>query len=238
MRERSTIAATVRERPRYRYERKFLVEDLDPREVESVVHLHPALFREVYPPRRVNNIYLDSFDHRNYTENVEGLRDRLKVRIRWYGDLFGEVDRPVLEFKLKRGLLGRKRSYPLVGFTLLPGIDARVLASTLAGSDLPAAAREESRGLEPWLLNRYRRRYLRSADGRVRLTVDTEREFYTIGSRNNTFCFRSRDTRTSIVELKHSPEWAERAIEIAGHFPFRMTKSSKYVQGLEQLEGN
>ncbi len=227
-------AAAAESRP-FRYERKFLVEELDPHEVESVVRLHPALFREVYPPRQVNNIYLDSFDARNYTDNVDGLRDRVKVRIRWYGDLFGSIDRPVLELKRKRGLLGRKEVHPLATFSLEPGFDLGVLARALASSELPSAISEEARCLRPLLLNRYRRKYFRSADCRVRLTLDTDRVFYRIGAWNNTFQFSFRDSRTSIVELKHSPDRMERAIEIAARLPFRLTKSSKYVQGLDLL---
>jgi hypothetical protein len=230
------MAVKAADSRRFRYERKFLVDELDPREVESVVRLHPALFREVYPPRWVDNIYLDSFDARNYRDNVDGLRDRVKVRIRWYGDLFGRIDRPVLELKRKRGLLGTKNAYPMSSFSLGPGFDLRVLAVAVGGSDLPEWVREEVMSLSPALLNRYRRRYLLSADGGIRLTLDAEREFYSIGPRNNTFCFKLRDSRTSIVELKHSPEWAERAIEVAARLPFRMTKSSKYVQGVDQLE--
>ena len=62
-----------------------------------------------------------------------------------------------------------------------------------------------------------------------------DRAFYQVAARNNTFCARHRDSRTSILELKHDPEWADRAAEIAARLPFRMTKSSKYVQGVDLL---
>lgn len=227
-------AAAAESRP-FRCERKFLVEDLEAHEVESVVRLHPALFREIYPPRWVNNIYLDTFDARSYTDNVDGLRDRVKVRVRWYGELFGPIGEPVLELKIKRGLLGRKEVYRLAGFALEPGFDLQVLDTALAGPGLPEGVREHLKGLLPFLLNRYRRRYFLSADGRIRLTLDGEREFYSVKARNNTFCARHRNATTTILELKHAPEWAERAAEIATRLPVRMTKSSKYVQGLDLL---
>ena len=50
-----------------RLERKFLVEDLDVHEVESIVRLHPAAFRKLYAPRWINNIYFDSPGGSPYT---------------------------------------------------------------------------------------------------------------------------------------------------------------------------
>src|SRR5882672_3959960 len=92
----------------YRYERKFLIEDIAPAEVEAGVRHNPALFYTEYPPRAVNNIYFDSADLRHYHRNVDGHHERVKARIRWYGPLFGQVLHPVLEIKRKQGLLGSK----------------------------------------------------------------------------------------------------------------------------------
>src|SRR3972149_549673 len=68
-----------------RYERKFVTFELDQAETLAVVRFHPALFREVFHTRWVNNIYFDtpSFDH--YQANVRGVADRVKCRIRWDG---------------------------------------------------------------------------------------------------------------------------------------------------------
>jgi hypothetical protein len=45
--------------PKLRYEKKFIAEGFTLPEVLARVKRHPAAFREVYPPRIVNNIYLD-----------------------------------------------------------------------------------------------------------------------------------------------------------------------------------
>ena len=85
----------------FRYERKFLVSELNRFEIESIVRLHPAIFSEIYHQRSVNNIYFDTMNVSNYLDNINGVKQRLKVRIRWYGDLFGFIDKSVLEFKIK-----------------------------------------------------------------------------------------------------------------------------------------
>ena len=69
---------------------------MDAHQVRALVKLHPSMFYEPYPPRYVNNLYLDTEDMENYLDNVSGVAERRKVRIRWYGDLFGDIGRPML----------------------------------------------------------------------------------------------------------------------------------------------
>src|SRR5262245_66548315 len=82
-----------------RYERKFVIFDLDLADALAVIRLHPAFFREIYHARYVNNIYFDtpSLDH--YQDNVRGVPNRVKCRIRWYGGVLGPLARPVLELQ-------------------------------------------------------------------------------------------------------------------------------------------
>lgn len=221
----------------YRFERKFLISELDPLEVKSLVLVHPSLFRETYPPRYVNNIYLDTAAGKHYFDNVDGLGDRVKVRVRWYGALFGVVSSPILELKIKKGLLGRKESMPVASFELKSGFNCEDFAKSISGTDLPEDIREAISRLRLALLNRYERRYFVSASGHFRLTLDTAREFYRLGVRHNVFLEKALDEMTTVLELKYSPEHDDVAGDVTTRFPFRMTKSSKYVQGIEQVAG-
>ena len=85
-----------------RYERKYCVSELMHEEIEGLLKLHPAVFQEIYHKRTVNNIYLDTHDLRLYKDNIDGKDSRIKLRVRWYGDLFGKVKNPFLEVKIKR----------------------------------------------------------------------------------------------------------------------------------------
>ncbi len=77
-----------------RYERKFQAPRRSREAVDFHIRLNPGMFSSVFHPRAVNNIYLDSPALRFYFMNTEGAADRTKVRIRWYGDLFGALSRP------------------------------------------------------------------------------------------------------------------------------------------------
>lgn len=98
----------------YRKERKFVVSGKSATAVEFFIKVHPAMFSQPFPPRFVNNIYFDSKDFHNYGDNVIGTANRVKFRIRWYGEQFGYIKKPVLEIKIKKGLAGSKRHYPLI----------------------------------------------------------------------------------------------------------------------------
>jgi hypothetical protein len=217
-----------------RYERKFVPERLGIPEVEALIRLHPAGFREIHHARWVNNIYFDtpSFDH--YEANVRGVARRVKCRIRWYGELLGPVGRPTLELKRKQGIVGSKQGYPLQPFEQAEGFDARAL---LEKSDLPAALRPELAALRPILTNRYLRRYFLSSDGGYRVTLDSELGFWPIGPAAGSFRGLSTGDARVILELKFGIGGEAGGARIASQLPFRVTRSSKYVIGIDLLYG-
>jgi hypothetical protein len=220
-----------------RIERKLRVTELTTREVESLVRLHPAAFSVRYPPRHVNSLYLDSGELTNVYDNVNGVANRVKVRIRWYGELLGEVPRPVLELKVKRGVIGFKDSFPLCPLVVDRGFRLQTVLDVLARSPIGDLVQLNVSSLELAAITRYRRQYLESADRRYRLTIDSEMACYRVRRLGNAFVQRWSDAQATVVELKYAVEDDVRADEITRHFPFRITKSSKYVGGITMMHG-
>jgi len=223
---------------RYRYERKFLVPAEFSSNVQACIRLNPGRFSSVFQPRPVNNIYLDSASLPLYFMNLEGAVERTKVRIRWYGDLFGALSQPVLEFKIKRGLLGTKQSFALKPFTLDSTFAAHKLRQALLDSELPCAVRHQLAHLQPTLLNRYHRAYYRSADANYRITLDSDLEFLRVRPAHNMFLCKSPKFPCRVLELKFDNAHWEGAQEIANALPYRVTRMSKYVSGLDCLDGS
>jgi hypothetical protein len=218
-----------------RFERKFVPENTTRHELAQLLKTHPAGFYEPYPPRNVNNLYLESIDFRGYRESVDGERDRTKIRVRWYGEPFGEVASPTLEFKIKSGLVGRKQRFPLGPFTLCGSFGRAGLRALLEPLDIPAALRPALLASDLQLLNGYRRRYFESRDRRFRITLDYDLWFCRLHPLRNRFLQTAVEHALTIVELKYSREDDAHAHDIAQHFPFRLTKSSKYVNGLDKV---
>lgn len=219
----------------HRYERKFAIVDTSLAEVEHRVRHHPALFFREYEPRIINNIYLDSPGLRNYHQNVEGHSHRAKLRARWYGPLFGPVPRAVLEQKCKRGYVGTKHSARLAPFEFRQQLSAHDVRRWLETSSLPENLRHEVRLAEPTLVNQYRRQYFRSRDRQVRLTIDFALAFFRFQRHGNSFLARVDVPGLVVLELKYADAASEEAAAVANHLPFRMTRMSKYVFGLQAV---
>lgn len=222
----------------YRYERKFAVGGLSLPRIHSLIQFHPSFFREIFEPRQINNIYLDTHKLSYYYDNNTGTGIRKKARIRWYGDMLGQVKKPVLEYKLKAGLVGDKVSFPLAPFIVLPGFEWEDIVDAFERSDIPAWVREDLHSWEPTLLNTYKRTYFQTPDKDFRLTLDQDLTYNEISKRNNYFLNRQKDRESLIIELKYGIDQDTAASKISARFPFRMTKSSKYVNGIERFRNH
>jgi len=220
----------------FRYERKFIVPEMSPSEIRHLILHHPAMFSEIFHERKVNNIYLDFYGMTNYHENLAGQAQRIKIRIRWYGKLLGEITNPILELKIKEGGLGRKRSFKLQPFVLDKTFSFEKLQKEVfKKSNLPAEVMELLKMSHPVLLNNYTRRYFISADKHYRITLDNNLSFYRIRNRHNSFREKFTDNHINILELKYLEEKDSKASKITSGFPFRLTASSKYVYGINLL---
>lgn len=216
----------------WRYERKYPQTTCSAAEVKLMILRHPAFFVEAYPPRWVNSLYYDTPGLGGLADSVNGLRDRVKMRVRWYGAFARIVESPVLEFKRKRGRLGSKDRYELASIDLTTGVAPT--AETLTGNPpLPDDVRGALRLLEPATLTRYRRLYYLSADRRFRLTLDTDLSFYRVraGSRR---LFRIPDTFDgTVIEVKYGAGDDEAARPVLEALPFRWSRFSKYCAAFD-----
>ncbi len=203
-------------------------------QIRQQVRIHQAAFSTIFYPRFINNIYLDNRELDFYFDNVSGCGSRKKVRIRWYGNLFGEIEKPVLEFKIREGFLGNKLSFPLTSFSLDENITSSHLQEIFTRSKIPQWTKNILKHLHPSLINRYQREYFLSFDKQFRLTIDTELNYYGIAANNNTLLehYTSQDI---IVELKYDYKNFIKAPDISTLLPFRLTKNSKYVNGIDLL---
>ncbi len=219
----------------YRYERKFAVSNLSFQGIDTIIKNHQAYFRDLFFPRYINNIYFDTQNLTHYNDNAVGKAHRRKYRIRWYKDLFGEVKIPILEIKIKKALLGTKKSFPLIPFNINKGFSSEDIKKVITNSNLPEWVVEDMRALYPTLLNRYKRKYYKDFSKNFRITVDTEIEYYRIANKSNSFIDNIKESQNIVVELKYDDKHNEKASQISSKFPFRMTKNSKYVNGIDCL---
>jgi SPX domain protein involved in polyphosphate accumulation len=215
----------------YRYERKFVGDLLSVRKAETLLKVHPEMFREVYDARQVNNIYFDTPSLEYYADNQYGKDLRVKVRIRWYGAVKGKV-KAILEIKIKKGLVGIKKSYPLRAFEVNEQLNRAALMDVIAGSDVPYDVVEKVNLLDPVLLNCYARRYFESFNCKFRITFDTNMKYYHF-NRTIQFDGLKEDKSKFVIELKYNKEHDDEACQVSQLIPFRLFKNSKYISGID-----
>jgi hypothetical protein len=219
---------------KYRFERKFIVERFD-YPVDMVIKTLRIPFRSIYYPRVVNNVYFDTLEFSAYKDNVFGKSNRLKIRLRWYDNKKGEnaMCKPQLEYKIKSGLMGTKKTYPIIP------VDSRKhllnkerLYDILDKSDLPVQVKDDLSIRNPVLINQYHRHYFATLDGKIRITVDSSILFQRFNySGSNHFV---KFNNPSVVELKYDSQDEVYGRHVGQLLPFRLSKYSKYQVGIEK----
>ncbi len=217
---------------RQRFERKFLIYPYSRSEAEMIIRLHPAVFSPIHKKRQINNLYLDTSSLSFFYDNIYGSAHRKKFRIRWYGDLFGEINHPVLEIKVKDGFIGRKLSFPMIPFIFGPGFATADITKVFRQSEFPAWVHNELINLQPSLLNTYHRSYYQSINGNFRITIDDRLQYFEVFTLFNEFERDCSAPTEVVLELKYDMDQDDIADEITNHLPFRLMKNSKYINGI------
>jgi hypothetical protein len=218
--------------PDRRYELKITIERYQLAQARMWVRLNPAGFRTTYAPRFVNSVYFDTPDLTNLKENLAGVSLRQKIRLRWYGDLSTRMEKPVLELKFKKNMLGGKKRLELPGTIELTDRWTEIMSTIRTG--VPAAwGAYLATNVQPTLLVHYRREYFATVDGRVRATLDYDQRAFgqRLGARPN-LARRLPIGDLLVIELKAGYQDEERLEEIVAHLPLARSRNSKYVTGV------
>ena len=219
-----------------RYEKKYVFSSLNENKFFFHLNRHPFLFERAYDDRFINNIYFDTPSMMCYWDNVIGLSKRVKVRIRWYGDSYGHIQNPILEFKIRNNSLGSKVSFKLDEMVINSNLTIDSIHKQFDQLDISYPIKEFLLSLRMTLMNGYSRKYYISKDKKYRLTYDSELHFLSIYNYHNSFTKIVKSSNRRILEMKYDEHMDNHASQISNYFPFRMTKSSKYVFGVDKLK--
>jgi hypothetical protein len=217
----------------FRYERKFVTDIQNLADVHRFIQLSPLRFYKPYEPRRISNMYCDTMDFWDYHSHVNGVCSRQKHRVRWYGDDINTVHSPGYEIKIKEGNVGTKERFILdKSYSLKEFINNH--ESILRNNRPEDGLLDEFLVRKPVMINSYKREYFVSQDNKIRLTVDTDLKYYSIGIDGKISSFPTEDP-VIVIEMKYDPENDPLAQAGSNDLPFRSNAKSKYVTGLEFL---
>lgn len=208
---------------KWRFERKFALSPMEFLQFEKQLLLSDL--DVLYPDRKINNCYLDDVRYNSYNESIEGLAEKMKLRIRWYGELFSETQ-PNLEFKIKQNNSNRKETFKLGNVVFDASFNWFDYVNNLREELLIKHKFNLGDQFFPVLINSYERSYYGNFDHTFRLTVDRNLTFmspeHTLGKWN------SHLVEKRIVELKFHNS------QILTDFPLlsNLGKFSKYTTGI------
>jgi len=205
-----------------RYERKYKIDDISLALLKQAILLHPASFTKIYPDRQINNIYFDTIGLHTFHQNVDGVAERKKYRVRWYNTEVGNIQQPQFEIKARYNQLGTKKIVPVSTFNL------HHLTPLIKTVNQHSQTFNE---LRPVLLNSYMRSYYGTRDGQYRITIDRNLRYFSFLT-GQKFYRHSVTDAGMVLEIKYDENLDDSTDRILQHIPFRQTKSSKYVTGV------
>lgn len=203
--------------------------------VENWLMLHPLQFMVHHPDRYVNSLYLDSHNLTRFEENLSGISQRRKTRIRWYGDV-ASPERCNLEFKYRRGGKGSKRIYPVdIVWDKQKALWSHIVTNCRQQLPLEAQLAWECESV-PVLISRYRRRYFISACGQIRATFDDQMQCFEQRYSDRINVSKSRSLGDYVLlEIKTDAQHEALLSDLVSTCPLRPSRHSKYVNGIRQL---
>tara|TARA_Y100000992_G_scaffold42195_1_gene23907 strand:+ start:956 stop:1636 length:681 start_codon:yes stop_codon:yes gene_type:complete len=209
----------------YRYERKYLLKISNSGLFMKKLYLNN--FEEIYSPRKVNNIYYDTINLSSLTETKEGLSNRVKYRVRWYGETFKKSNKN-LELKIKSEFLNRKKSYFIGNLKFHSPItkNLKMLNNLIEENLLKVKDNfyNKTPNLLPVLYNNYFRKYFISNKLGVRITIDSELNYYSLLNGNMIF-----DTKELVIEIKYK---RRNFFIMRDLFDLELKKKSKFETGI------
>ncbi|MBT4091844.1 MAG: VTC domain-containing protein, partial [Deltaproteobacteria bacterium] len=203
-----------------RFETKFVTEAENLDSITRWIRGHGAGFRKLHPPRKVHNIYFDTFDLRSYGDNLAGISRRIKSRLRWYGSPELLLESAALEFKNRSNKMGWKTTYPLENIDL--SASWKKIRRTILGQ-IPDEGKLVFESFPvATIINQYYREYYQSSGGDLRVTVDRSIKVF---DQRNTASPRFRPKinlpEYAIVEFKFMHDNFTAVGEIIRDFPLR-----------------
>ena len=219
-----------------RYEYKILLTGLDTKVLEKYVYSIPYLFKKSFNDRFVNSIYYDTLNYTALNENLSGVSQRYKTRLRWYNKL-NKTNNCFLEFKIKKGVVGSKHIIPI---RLDLDLDA------IRHSEIIYKVSDQLSDNDYFIFNycshnpvvlvRYKRSYFESELYNIRVTIDQGIKYYPQQLSNMlNISYNSRSNENIILELKYLNSNIDVISDIVQYLPYRITKSSKYVMGVDSI---
>lgn len=212
-----------------RYERKWLYKTNDHLTLINCLIRSNFFFNTQYSNRRVNSIYFDNSNYSSIRQNLDGVSEKQKIRVRWYGKQ-NQLMNPILEIKSKKGMVTKKEIYKIKE---LEGLNFPDLNNLELIKNVINSKNISKNTIWPILTTNYDRQYFISNNGKVRATVD--HNLHSINLKNlsqieivKNFSF------TCVLEVKYPTNLDKYVRSNLKEITLRLSKNSKFINSAFQ----
>ena len=215
----------------YRYEIKFVLDNSRLSDAMQWLYNETTAIK-TYDNRKVNSIYFDDVGFSSVRDNLAGISQRNKLRLRWYGEQKHTL--PIFEVKTKNGRLGCKTTYPIQSIenSLMKLNIDKITSKCISGLEEQNIVFDKH--LVPTLQVNYKREYYKTHDG-IRITIDQNIQFsdtqlHTTLDENNSFPYPFK-----VMEIKFKPSMKNTVAKLIQPLHITPKRHSKYLVGLAML---
>ena len=216
-----------------RYEIKFVLDE-ESKYTDALRWLNTCLpSRRSYPGRSVQSIYFDDPEFNSVKDNLTGISDRRKLRLRWY-HMGPESSTPKLELKIKNGRLGFKRHFELHPLASdISCLKFNEIAKLVRENIIEKGAVEHifCNHLSPSLYVNYYRDYF-EAPYNIRITIDSNITYSLADPFLSIADSAEITTPSRILEIKFPPSSKDEVSQLMSELHLIPTRHSKYLMGL------
>tara|TARA_B100001540_G_C15581583_1_gene539801 strand:- start:24 stop:698 length:675 start_codon:yes stop_codon:yes gene_type:complete len=213
-----------------RFERKWLFRSNNYLALINSLIRSKLFFRTQYPLRKVNSIYFDTLDYISIRQNLDGVSNKKKIRIRWYGDK-NIITNPIIEIKSKKGFETKKESMSireLHGLKLFRLKNLKILKETLN------TKLKQKKIIYPVLTTHYEREYFISLNEKIRATIDYNLKSVFLNNLSQIDIIKNFKN-ICILEFKYPTSLDKYVRKNLKDISLRLSKNSKFVNSAFEI---
>lgn len=177
--------------------------------------------------REINNIYYDTLNFESAKNNLDGISNRTKYRVRWYKKNLRYSNCNV-ELKIKRAKLNKKIIIPTnFNYSEIINKDLFELIKDSLDNNILNDRNLYVQKFFPTIQNRYQRIYY--LFNNIRMTYDTKIYYKNLRIRNMD---EWKNDNLNVLEIKFNQDKLDQARELISRIPLTPMRHSKYLRGL------
>jgi len=220
-----------------RYELKYVLDNAREADAMNWLYCHTTAQKK-FVGRQINSLYFDDVGYQSVRDNLAGISDRKKIRLRWYhGAECHKASIPSLEIKVREGRLGHKHKFPLP--VLQHSLESLELQDIVVKVRKELAERPESAPilddyLVPTLQVSYFREYYEDFEG-MRITIDSDIKFHGVSPHRRLGEMLATPYPLKTMEIKFDPAMKDKVANLIRPMHITPKRHSKYLVGLAML---